>query len=558
MDKQNDSSERAAHGSVHGDGGRLGRKRSSVEASSTATPSSGGTQGWIQDDVTRRGIFRRRTVRRNRSRHPSRGKFLRLLSTACFALALAATLFAQQPAHPPREDTQPAAPARTDLSQAAEKVVVNPLAHDEEIGERLQQVLEATGWFTDPHVEVDEGVVFLSGQVESDELKIWAGDLARNTQDVVAVVNRMEIPVPSMWDFTQAQGSLSELWRNFQRKLPILVFGLLILAVSVAAAMGAKRATHALIRKRVRAKLLQNVIALCVAGLVFLCGVYLVLRAAGLAQLALTLVGGTGLLGLIVGIAFRDITENFLSSIFLSMQRPFETGDLVEIAGVTGYVQQLNVRTTILMTLDGNLTQIPNATVYKSNISNFTTNSNRRDSFTVGIGYDDPISVAQETARKVMDEHPAVLKDPEPAVLVEALGSATVTLRVYFWFNGREHSLLKVRSSVIRLVKRAYQQAAISMPDEAREVVFPNGVPVTMVEAKQADARPASATKRAPPAVPPGEHGEVSTKAEGGLHSEAADIDKQAQESDLLKEGENLLGDDPGEKPAAAGPKAAK
>ncbi|MEO8605059.1 MAG: mechanosensitive ion channel domain-containing protein, partial [bacterium] len=70
------------------------------------------------------------------------------------------------------------------------------------------------------------------------------------------------------------------------------------------------------------------------------------------------MVGGTGLIGLAVGIAFRDITENFLASIFLSMQRPFETGDLVEVTGVTGYVQQLNVRTTILMTLDGNLVQI--------------------------------------------------------------------------------------------------------------------------------------------------------------------------------------------------------
>jgi small-conductance mechanosensitive channel len=84
------------------------------------------------------------------------------------------------------------------------------------------------------------------------------------------------------------------------------------------------------------------------------------------------MIGGTGLIGLVVGIAFRDITENFLASVFLSMQRPFETGDLLEVSGVTGYVQQLNMRTTILMTLDGNLVQIPNANVYKSNLRNFT------------------------------------------------------------------------------------------------------------------------------------------------------------------------------------------
>jgi small conductance mechanosensitive channel len=58
---------------------------------------------------------------------------------------------------------------------------------------------------------------------------------------------------------------------------------------------------------------------------VFLLGLYIVFQIAGLTRIALTVIGGTGLLGLILGIAFRDITENFLSSIFLSMQNPFHT-----------------------------------------------------------------------------------------------------------------------------------------------------------------------------------------------------------------------------------------
>jgi small conductance mechanosensitive channel len=108
--------------------------------------------------------------------------------------------------------------------------------------------------------------------------------------------------------------------------------------------------------------------------------------------------------------------------------------------------------------------------------------------FVVGIGYDDSINDAQEIARKVLADHPAVLNDPEPSVLVDSLGKATVNLRVYFWLNGREHSWLKVRSSVIRLVKLAFQKHGISMPDEAREVVFPHGIPVTVLDGKPVDA----------------------------------------------------------------------
>lgn len=435
--------------------------------------------------------------------------------------------------------TQTSAPSQQVLSVAPAKVDVKPVAHDEEIRGRLQSVLDATEWFTAPQVQVKEGVVFLKGKAQSVALKKWAGDLAGNTQDVVAVVNRMDVAVASIWDFGPAWSGLLVLWRDFIRSLPFLGFGLVILAISLGAGVVATRGARALLHQQIRAKLLRNVIAGGIGFLVFLFGTYVVLRVSGLTQLALTVVGGTGLIGLAVGIAFRDITENFLASIFLSMQRPFAMGDLVEVSGVTGYVQQLNVRTTILMTLEGNLVQIPNATVYKSNLCNFTTNANRRADFAVGIGYDDSINEAQEVARTVLTNHPAVLKDPEPLVLAENLGNATITLRIYFWINGQDYSWLKVRSSLIRLVKRAYQEQGISMPDEAREVVFPQGVPVTMREAKPTETQ--ETLKKRAPLTPSDEPEEVSTEAEAGLYSEASTIKEQAREAKPLQETENLL-----------------
>ncbi len=432
-------------------------------------------------------------------------------------------------------------PAREDLSPAPAKVDVNPVARDEEIRQRLQSVLDATEWFNAPEVRVEEGVVFLNGGVESDELKKWAGDLARNTQDVAAVANRMDVAEPSIWDFSAAGHGLMGLWRDFLRSLPLIFLGLFILGLSVGAGLLAARKSRSLLRYRVQARLLRNVIAGGIGVLVILVGTYIVLRVSGLTQLALTVVGGTGLVGLAVGIAFRDITENFLASIFLSMQRPFETGDLVEVAGVTGYVQQLNVRATILMALDGNLVQIPNASVYKSNLRNFTTNSNRREDFTIGIGYDDSINEAQEIALQVLTDHPAVLGEPEPSVLAETLGMATVNLRIYFWVNGREHSWLKVRSSVIRLVKRAFQKHGISMPDEAREVVFPKGIPITMLDGRLTGLPDAQAKKHLPVDRPSEEPDVVSNKAEGGLQSEAGVLDEQARQAQPLREGENLL-----------------
>ena len=460
-----------------------------------------------------------------------------LLCSTCSVLTSA--VMAQERGGRTGEPATLSGPANEELSPAATKVEVNPIARDEEIRTRLQSVLTATEWFSDLQVRVEHGVVFLNGRAGSEELKKWAGDLARNTRDVVAVANRMEVPEPSVWDFRPALSGLLALWRDFIRSLPFVAFGLLILALSSGAGVLATRGTRTLLRRRIPARLLLKVITRGAGVLMFRSGTYVILRMSGLTQLAFTVVGGTGLIGLAVGIAFRDITENFLASIFLSMQRPFETGDLVEVAGVTGYVQQLNIRTTILMTLDGNLVQIPNASVYKNNLRNFTTNSNRREDFVVGIGYDDSINEAQEIARKVLADHPAVLNEPEPWVLADSLGPATINLRVYFWLNGREHSWLKVRSSVIRLVKRAFQHHGISMPDEAREVVFPQGIPVIVGQA--ADTHGAGPGPRPPAASPPEDLDAVSTKAEGGLSSEADVIEEQARQAQPLKDIENLL-----------------
>ena len=146
----------------------------------------------------------------------------------------------------------------------------------------------------------------------------------------------------------------------------------------------------------------------------------------------------------------------------------------------------------------------------------------------------------------MLADHPAVLNDPEPSVLADSLGRATIHLRVYFWLNGREYSWLKVRSSVIRLVKLAFQKHGISMPDEAREVVFPQGIPITILDGKSSETHVVGSVNRLPTQPRHDELDAPSTKAEGGLASEAGVIKEQARQVKPLNDGENLLKVAPG------------
>jgi small conductance mechanosensitive channel len=421
--------------------------------------------------------------------------------------------------------------------EAPQQVDVEPTAEDEEIAQRLARILHATEWFIDPQVEVRDGVVFLDGQTRREPRREWAGNLARNTQDVVAVVNRIEVLPRALFDFSPAWAEIRSLWRGTIQALPVIIFGAVVLVLSWWLATLIARLASAILRPRLDSSLLTRITSRVLAIPVFLLGLYLVLQVAGLTGLALTVLGGTGIVGVVIGFAFRDIAENFLASILLSMRRPFRSQDVIEVAGHTGIVQQMNTRSTILMTVDGNHIQIPNATVFKNTIVNYTANPNRRADFVVGIGYENRISQTQELLAQVISDHPAVLETPEPLVLVDELGAATVNLRIYFWFDGTQYAPHKIKSSLMRLTKRTLENAGISMPDEAREVIFPEGLPIVQDKQERIDGTRAAERKSTTSlsAEP------VSTSAEGDLRSSEREIRQQAEHARIPEDGNNLL-----------------
>ncbi len=353
-------------------------------------------------------------------------------------------------------------------SQVPEKVGAKAEIGDEEIGRRLEDIFKTTGWFTDPEVTVQKGVVFLYGKTKNHQFKDWASDLARHTQDVTAVVNKIVVLEPSIWDVQMLLSELLIQVRKMVRSLPAVLLGSLILFFSWFLARVVYRIIPVFFRDKMNHSLVHEVFARAISFGVFIFGIYFIFEMADLTTMALTVLSGTGLIGVILGIAFRDITENFLASVLLSVQNPFRVGDLVEIISpvsgyaVTGYVERLTLRVTILVLLDGNHLQIPNAVVYKSNIRNHSSNPHRRDDFVIPIGSNGSVSKAVEAALKVLKGNPAILKDLEPLVLVDSLWSDQVDLHVYYWVDTRKCDWMKVKSSLLRLIKQAFQSEGIA------------------------------------------------------------------------------------------------
>ncbi len=430
-----------------------------------------------------------------------------------------------------------------DTVTAPSSVSVEPSARDGQIRDRLRDILNATGWYSDVTVRVREGIVFLGGSTAREQSRVWAREMAAKTQDVVAVVNNIAVRPEISWSLRPATDALVGVARTAVASAPLVLLALLLIPVIWIAARYVRRLAEWLLHRQIASPMLLRVVSGLIVLPVYLLGIYIILQIAGLTSLALSMLGGAGVIGIVVGFAFRDIAENFLAGILLSVRQPFNQGDFISVSGQSGIVSSLNSRSTILVSLEGNHIVIPNAAVFKNVITNFSSAPRRREILNVGIGYDDSVVQAQEVIAKVLREHPAVVNDPAPMVLVDALGAATVNLAIYFWFDGHQLSQLKVKSALYRLIKRALITEGISMPDEAREVVFPQGVPVMMQDGSASPSQAATPQPTSAAAEAASEPAIDATAAEDGLTNEASDAEAQAAAGAPPEGGGNLLAD---------------
>lgn len=455
------------------------------------------------------------------------------------------TLHAQEDA-----DVAVAEEVGSELEQSDSEVPVTATPADVLIEQRLRKIFDATTWFNDLTIEVDEGVVFLNGVTANADQANWATDLALRTEGVVGVANRLIVDEKVEWSLDPAWASLRGMTSSVIRKVPMFLFGLVLFIVGLCVTWGTHRFARRILSRRGTNQILIQVGSVLIAVPVLILALYVFLQVAGLTRLAATVLGGTGLIGLALGIAFRDVAENFLASVLISIKRPFRIGHLIEVEGYKGYVQSVTTRGTLLMTIDGNHVHIPNANVYKSTVTNLSANPRSRFTVKIGVGYIDSPSDAQAVCFQVLKDHDAVLEDPEPLVLIEELAASTVDIRVYFWVDVSKHSGAKVRSSITRMLKQAIEDAGLTMPGDVRELVFPDGPPFPQAKDGSSEGAGAPPEKTTAPSRAKQKKREQEwSEAEGDLRSEAEEIREQANQSEDLGEGHSLVTEETEEPP---------
>ncbi len=184
------------------------------------------------------------------------------------------------------------------------------------------------------------------------------------------------------------------------------------------------------------------------------------------------MLGALGIGGLAVAFAAQSILENLFASVLLQVRRPFRRGDQIATNDIEGTVEDVNFRTVVLRTYDGEKVLIPSSQVLTAPITNFTAKGTRRTTLDVGVAYDTDLAMAQRVLLAAVASVDGVRPEPAPQAWVEQFGESSIDFALRFWHAPDIATLWRVRSGVAMAVKTALDGAGIEIPFPQRTLGF--------------------------------------------------------------------------------------
>lgn len=165
---------------------------------------------------------------------------------------------------------------------------------------------------------------------------------------------------------------------------------------------------------------------------------------------------------LAIGMALRGTLSNLAGGVSVMLFRPYKVGDFVEGAGQSGSVKEIQIFNTILTTGDNRTVIIPNNAISTGVLVNFSTQPTRRVELNIGIGYEDDIDLARKVIQEFIAADSRVHSEPEPMIVVGALGACSVDLKIRVWVDAGD--FWPVTFDFNEGLKKAFDANKISIP----------------------------------------------------------------------------------------------
>lgn len=257
---------------------------------------------------------------------------------------------------------------------------------------------------------------------------------------------------------------VQEMIAGLVRMLPQFAIAALVLLLTWGAAAlvrgGVRRMTA---RTRIRPSLAQLLMTLSNV-VVWIFGFLIALAVIMPGVNAGTLLAVLGLGSVAIGLAFKDIFENFLAGVLIMLRKKMRIGDYIECEGIEGRVELINVRETHLRKLDNELAIVPNSFLFKNPVKVITDASQRRHEIIVGVAYGTDLDRAAGIIAGAVKSAEGVDGKRPVEVYAREFNESSIDFTIRWWAGSKVLDMHKTRDTVIRSVKRALDSANIEIP----------------------------------------------------------------------------------------------
>ncbi|WP_286233677.1 mechanosensitive ion channel family protein [Thalassotalea sediminis] len=280
--------------------------------------------------------------------------------------------------------------------------------------------------------------------------------------------------IPKIDDFWGLIESKLQTWlETAVNHLPNLVVALFISIIFSVLARVTGGIVAKVLRKGLESKQIADLLTSMFKVCVLVVGIFIALDFIGLKGTVTSLLAGAGIVGLAIGLAFQDMTENLIAGIAMGIRKPFQIGDVIEAEHVFGTVKTINLRNTLVETFFGQLEVVPNKILFRNILTNYSFNGIRCIEVPVGISYADDIEKATEAIVKHLNQCDFVIKKQETAVYAEGFDESSIKLLVWFWIDyPGKTSFMQARHIAVTEIKHALASADVSIPFPIRTLDF--------------------------------------------------------------------------------------
>ncbi|MFT8244698.1 mechanosensitive ion channel family protein [Roseomonas sp. BN140053] len=262
---------------------------------------------------------------------------------------------------------------------------------------------------------------------------------------------------------------LQSMAEGFFWLLPNIGIGLLVLLGFILGGYAASRTVRFAFGRRGRAELGDLLGAFLRWGLIFV-GALVFCTVVFPSVKPSDLLATLGVGSVAVGLAFRDILQNWLSGLLILYSRPFRAGDQIVSGAHEGTVERVEARATLLKTYDGQRVLIPNSNLYTRSIIVRTHFPVRRTAVVVGIRHDADLAAAREVVLSAVREVEGVVADPAPDAMAWEFGDSAVVMRVRWWTKSRRNEVVAARGRAVAAIRHALAEAKIDLAFPIRDL----------------------------------------------------------------------------------------